>query len=42
MSSDPIMINAFDPRRANELPENEQALLARRQSVLRKQNRLLL
>jgi 4-aminobutyrate aminotransferase-like enzyme len=34
MSSDPIMINAFDPRRANELPENEQALLARRQRVL--------
>jgi 4-aminobutyrate aminotransferase-like enzyme len=34
MSSDPIMINAFDPSRANELPENEQALLARRQRVL--------
>ena len=34
MSSYPIMINAFDPSRANELPENEQALLARRQRVL--------
>ena len=34
MSSDPIMINAFDPSRANELPENEQALLARRQRDL--------
>jgi 4-aminobutyrate aminotransferase-like enzyme len=28
------MINAFDPSRANELPENEQALLAHRQRVL--------
>jgi 4-aminobutyrate aminotransferase-like enzyme len=28
------MINAFDPSRAKELPENEQALLARRQRVL--------
>ncbi len=34
MSSDPIMINAFDPSRANELPESEQALLARRQRLL--------
>ena len=34
MSSDPIMINAFDPGRASELPEDEQALLARRQRVL--------
>jgi len=33
MSSYPIMINAFDPSRASELPENEQALLARRQRV---------
>ncbi len=34
MSSDPIMINAFDPRRSDQLPANERALVARRQRLL--------
>jgi 4-aminobutyrate aminotransferase-like enzyme len=34
MSSNPIMINAFDPRRAAQLPEHERALVARRQRLL--------
>jgi 4-aminobutyrate aminotransferase-like enzyme len=34
MSTDPVMINSFDPSRSNELPENEQALVARRQRLL--------
>jgi 4-aminobutyrate aminotransferase-like enzyme len=34
MSSDPIMINSFDPSRSSELPDDEQALVARRQRLL--------
>jgi 4-aminobutyrate aminotransferase-like enzyme len=34
MSTDPIMINAFDPSRSSELPDREQALVARRQRLL--------
>jgi 4-aminobutyrate aminotransferase-like enzyme len=34
MSTDPIMINSFDPSRSKELPENEQALVTRRQRLL--------
>src|ERR1700678_2267052 len=34
MSSDPIMINSFDPSRSSELPDDEHALVARRQRLL--------